>query len=144
MKKILAFLLMFVMYTSTEAQVQTKTYYKNSNNYQPGVGTYIDWQLTNQGCYGCASFYWMVNRSFIPSMNQYRFDMWFYSNSYYTNGVWASTYVQGLYFNVDGYFLYKDPSWLLFREKYSSTYTSFYTSNATPVIKISWSSMSVY
>lgn len=144
MKRILTFLLLIALSFSINAQVQTKSYYRKNETIQNQPTLYIDWKLTNQGCWGCASFYWSVNRQYIPSMGQYKFDIWFYSNSFYANGQWASTYVQGLYFFVDGYNLYKDPAWLLFKDKYTTTFTSFYTSNPTPVVKITWSSMSIY
>ncbi len=141
MKRLLiAFMLLFSFLNVDAQTYKTQSlYYEQS---QPTV--YINWQLTNQGCYGCASFYWMVNKTYVPETAQYRFDIWFYSNSFYANGGWASTYLQGLYFNVDGYYLYNDPSWLLFREKFSSTLTSFYTVNPAPVIKMTWASMRVY
>lgn len=136
MKKILALLIILMLSFST---VSSQSFYKKQQ-----TETYIDWKLTNDGCYGCASFYWCVYRTWIPSMQQYKFNIWFQSNSFYTNGQWASTYVQGLYFNVDGTYLYANPSWMLFKDKYTSTLSSFYTTNANPFIKMTWSSMSVY
>jgi len=139
MKKILAFLIAFLLSFATISEAQTQTYYKKFQ-----TDTYIPWKITNEGCYGCASFYWLVNRTFLPSNNTYKFEIWFYSNSYYPNGAWASTYVQGLYFNVDGYNLYAEPSWVLFKDKYTSSLSTFFTPNPTPVVKMTWASMKVY
>ena len=145
MKRILLFLVMLLSFANiAESQTYTKSYSNQAYQQQSAPTLYIDWKLTNDGCYGCPSFYWSVNKTYVSSMGQYRFDIWFYSNSYYATGGWASTYVQGMYFNVDGYYLYKEPSWLLFKEKFNSTLTSFYTTNPNPVIKMTWESMSVY
>lgn len=140
MKKILIFFVLFMLAFSNVSEAQS-AYYGKVQAEQTEV--YLPWRLTNDGCFGCASFYWLVNRTYLPTGN-YKFEIWFYSNSYYTNGVWASTYVQGLYFNVDGYNLYNDPSWLLFKDKYTSGLSTFYTVNPYPVIKMTWSSMRVY
>lgn len=106
--------------------------------------TYIPWKLTNNGCFGCASFYWMVTQTYMPDMAKYKYDIWFYSNSFYSNGNWASTYVQGLYFTVDGFNLYKDPSWILFKDKYCAALTTFYTPNPAPIVQLTWSTISIY
>jgi hypothetical protein len=130
--------------TDVSAQMQKQVWTKSSFEQNESTVVYIPWRLTNDGCFGCASFWWLVNQTYIPSQGQYRYDIWFSSNSYYANGVLASTYVQGLYFNIDGYNLYQEPSWLLFKEKFNSTLTSFYSSNPTPVVHMTWSSMKVY
>lgn len=142
MKKIITFLIAFLLSCTTISEAQTQTYYKYRKQNQTEV--YIPWKLTNDGCYGCASFYWLVDRTFLPANNTYKFEIWFYSNSFYVNGTWASTYVQGLYFNIDGYNLYNEQSWLLFKNKYTSSLTTFFTPNPTPVIKMTWASLKVY
>lgn len=106
--------------------------------------TYIDWKLSNDGCYGCASFYWKVNRTYDFRYSTYYYNIYFYSNSFYSNGAWASTYLTGIYVNVDGYYINKRPVWLLFKDVYSNELTSFYTVNSNPTIKITWTGMSIY
>src|SRR3990170_3036340 len=96
-------------------QYQNQVEYTQINNTQ----TYYEWQLSNAGCYGCASFYWKVGRTPIAGGN-WQFDLWFYSNSFYANGTWGSTYVNGIMVNVDGYYLRKDPVWILFKDKYAN------------------------
>lgn len=108
------------------------------------TSTYIDWKLSNDGCYGCASFYWKVTRSYDYNTNRYLFYIYFYSNSYYENTIWASTYLTGVYINVDNFYINKQPIWLLFKDVYTNQLTSFYSYNANPTIKITWTGMSIY
>lgn len=148
MKKLFLCVLLLLSFLKTEAQIPQQ--YNQYNNAQfrqdqsSSTVVYIPWRITNEGCYGCPSFYWSVNETYVPSVGQYKFDIWFYSNSYYATGGWASTYVQGLYFKIDGYYLYQEPSWLLFKDKYTSSLTTFYTTNPAPTVNITWTSMKVY
>lgn len=106
--------------------------------------TYIDWQLANQSCYGCASFYWKVNRSYSPEMKSYKFDIWFSSNSFYTNGGYASTYLTGVYIYSDGNLISKDPFWFLFKEQATSNLSQFYSMTLNPTITITWQNITIY
>lgn len=131
---------LFVLMSLTFAQAQT---YEQTSQTQTTV-IYTDWRLSNDGCYGCASFYWKVNKTYIPTYQTYQYDVCFYSNSFYANGVWASTYVWGLLVNVDGYYIHKEPSWLLFKEAMSNQVTSFYSVNANPNIVLTWQGIKLY
>jgi hypothetical protein len=107
---------------------------------------YIDWQLSNQGCYGCASFYYKVVRRNLGLAfgNRYQFDIYFYSNSYLTNAVRTSTYVYGLMVTADGFPVNKEPVWMLFKEPYSNQLLNFTTTNPYPRIFITWTGVSLF
>jgi hypothetical protein len=98
---------------------------------------YTGWQLSNQGCYGCASFYWKVTKT----GSQY--DVWFTSNSFYQNGEYASTYITDIRVFVDNVQI-NEPIWLLFKEAYTNKIFSFYTPNPQPMINLSWGDLKVY
>ncbi len=133
MKKILTiFILLFSLFFIKESKAQNVP------------STYIDWQLSNQSCYGCASFYWKVNRSYSPEMRSYRFDIWFSSNSFYPNGGYASTYLTGVYIYSDGYLANKEPFWFLFKEQATSNLSQFYSQNLNPAITITWQNLTIY
>lgn len=138
MKNILLALFMLVTSFSFGQSNQMVEYTQQ----QPVTQVYVDWQLSNQGCLGCASFYWKVNRT--PLANGWQFDIWWYSNSFYENGVRASTYVSGILVNVDGYLLRKDPVWILFKDQYSNQLTSFVSMNSNPKIYITWGAITIY
>jgi hypothetical protein len=107
--------------------------------------TYTEWQLSNPGGYGVASFYWKTTRS--QSKNyygQYNFDIWFYSNSYYRTGGLASTYVWGIYVNSDGKYTNRTPSWILFRDVSTNQVINFSSFNPNPIIILSWQGLSIF
>ena len=54
-------------------------------------------QNKNQGCYGCASFYYKVLRTNEPNKDgQYHFFLYFSSNSFYKTGGLTHTYIRDL------------------------------------------------
>jgi hypothetical protein len=55
---------------------------------------YNTWQLSNESCYGCGSFYVMVVNNPNPVNGYYYYDIYFWSNSYYSNGYAANTYIK--------------------------------------------------
>ena len=129
MKKLLIILCLFFSCLTSEAQFSG----------QSDKTIYIDWQLSNEGCYGCPSFYWGVTRSVSTTKDGYYiFDMWFYSNSTYTNGAWASTYVWGITLTIDNQLLNSEPTWILFKESFSPTTLRFKTRNSAPYVRIKW------
>lgn len=103
---------------------------------------YIPWQLSNAGCFGCASFYWKVTKTVDSNVGSNRYDVWFSSNSFYPNGVFASTYVWGIQLYVDGKLL-QEPAWLLFKEPYYNPLFSF-ESHPQPVVALSWEGLKIY
>lgn len=147
MKKLLTLILLFL---SVNMYAQDNVPSNFSSNIQktiqiPSTVVYTNWQLSNQGCYGCASFYWKINRTYIPEYKSYQYDIWFLSNSFYQNGTLASTYVWGIIVNVDGLNLRNEPAWLLFKDtSYSNQVTSFTTSNSSAKIILSWQGLKIY
>ena len=130
------FLLILLMFFSLSASAQTKSTYSTIN--------YSDWQLSNEGGYGVPSFYWKVTRSIrTNTLGQYKYDVFFFSNSFYNNGIEASTYVWGLSMNADGYNVCNGV-WLVFKEAYSNNLVSFYSYNTQPNIIITWEGLSIY
>jgi hypothetical protein len=133
MKRILLILMMVL---SFGASAQTKASYPTL--------VYSDWQLSNDGGYGIPSFYWKVTRSTRPNtLGQYKYDVLFFSNSFYNNGEAASTYVWGIKMNVDGYNVCNNV-WLIFKDTYSNNLVSFYSYSLNPNIIITWEGLSVY
>ena len=98
---------------------------------------YIPWQLSNQGCYGCASFYWKVTKTGT------QYDVWFTSNSFYQNGVYASTYLWGIKLFVDNVQI-NQPMWLLFKECYTNKLLTFSSANPQPTVILMWEGIKVY
>jgi len=134
MKKILSILLLiFCLSFPSEIKAQS----------QPTV-TYIDWQLSNNACNGCAAFYWKANRTYFPTQQIYKFDLWFSSNSFYSNGVWASTYLGGIIIYSDDIPMNANSFWLLFKDQSTSGLSTFYSTNPNPYIKITWQNLTVY
>lgn len=135
MKKLLLSIII-VLFSLLPVQSQNANAVSNATQF-------TDWQLSNDGCWGCASFYWKITRTFQDD-GSYRFDIWFCSNSFYQNGTKASTYVQGIYINVDGYYIRNESTWVLFKEVYSNQLTSFLTKNPYPKINMTWTGLSIY
>lgn len=133
MKKILiALFLLFSLATQAQSSGQSNS------------ATYIDWQLSNQGCNGCASFYWEVGRTIQPSEDgYYTFDVWFYSNSSYSDGTWAPTYLYGVSLFVDGYLFNSTPVWAVFKNYYTPSTLRFKTTNPNPLIQLTWAGLKV-
>lgn len=117
----------------------------------PKPQVFQDWQLSNAGGYGVASFYWKITKLQVND-STWKFTTFFYSNSYRLptataktpKELWASTYVSGIYMMVDGYYLMKETTWLLFKDQYSNQLTTFTTKNPYPKIQLVWSKCSIY
>lgn len=141
MKKFLLILLFSILFfafpINLSGQTKNQPYQKQQETYKTVV--YVDWQLSNEACYGCSSFYWRVTRSYeADAYGYYIFDFWFYSNSLYENGAWASTYVYDMYIQVDGYWLNSQPFWITFKDYYSPVMMRFKTVNPKPFINLIW------
>ena len=143
MVKYLLTLILLIFGLNLNAQINKidlNTYNKSSNR----IIEYTNWQLSNDGCYGCASFYWKVTRSSQMDINnQFRYDIWFYSNSVWPNGEQASTYVSDINLYVNGYKISYVP-WILFKESYSNPLLSFYTSSYNPLILLTWGGKKIF
>ena len=123
------------------------------NFFVVGNGNYSTWNLTNQTCYGCGSFFIMVANNPTPSNGYFYYDIYFWSNSFYTNGYAANTYIKEI--NVyavdpkgrDVPVLYV-PYTLVPPKSYSfngSFYIGYvYSVSPIQTIKISWSSASAW
>ena len=150
MKKAIALiLLIFLVSFKLIGQVDNQAYgqtknqsYTKQNTYK--VVDYLGWQLSNDGCYGCPSFYWKVTKSVYPdTYGYYIYDFWFYSNSLYPQGGWASTYVYDIFIKVDGYWINSGAFWITFKEEYNPTMMRFKTVNKAPYINIQWGGQKV-
>lgn len=131
-------IILFTLF-SVNSFSQSNYYNKGGNN---NTVRYIDWQLSNDGCWGCASFYWSVQRTWVGSTYQY--DIWFSSNSTYPNGQSCSTYLSGIYVYVNGRLLNKEPAWIMFKDSYSNAATSFTIIDPNPVILLTWEDATIY
>lgn len=65
------------------------------------------WAIEGVACAGCPSFYYKVFVSAIPhqaenSLYYYYYYFYFYSNSYYSDGTPASTYLNNVTFTLNG------------------------------------------
>lgn len=60
------------------------------------TGYVYDWNLSNQTCYGCGSFYISVWDANIYNKGYYTFYVYFWSNSFYQNGYAANSYVSNI------------------------------------------------
>ena len=143
MKKLFSiFTLCLISLLCTGQKIENSYFNVQSYKAQEEPISYLDWQLSNDGCWGCASFYYSVTRSYTYS--GYKFDIWFYSNSTYSNGNRASTYINGIYVYVNGIRFNDEPIWLLFRDDYTNSLTSFVTQNPNPIIIMTWENIQVY
>jgi len=107
-----------------------------STNYQQGLQKYVPapntvattnitlnqvqsgWALQNQACAGCPSYWYQVLMTQTPiqaedGLYYYYYYFNFFSNSHYTNGVKASTYLSQLNFYYNGIFALNAPYLLL-------------------------------
>ena len=82
--------------------------------------TVSNWVQVNQSTNCQPSFYWVVTRSrTTDAYGRYLFKVYFQSNSRYCDGSWAGTYLQGVYFLVNGQTMNpNNPYWLMFKELY--------------------------
>lgn len=69
------------------------------------------WGLTGPTCAGCASYYWKITRSKMQikaedNIYYYYYYIWVFSNSYYSDGYKASTYLTDLDVYMDDELIY--------------------------------------
>ena len=147
-KKILLialFLLSFLFFNTTNAQ---------STIHIDETGYVYDWELSNQTCYGCGSFY--VSTWNAPQQSKsgyYTFYVYFWSNSFYANGSAANSYVT----NINITFISKNgqkthilgPFYILAAPK-SNNFNGYnlvatlYSNNPKQIINISWGGVIAY
>lgn len=116
-------------------------------------GQYSQWSMSNQTCYGCGSFLTMVVNNPVQSKGYYYYDIYFWSNSFYTNGYAANTYIKQV--NIYA----QDPSGrntLVLTFPYtvvppkSDAFNGYfyvgyvYSTSAMQKIKITWSNVNVW
>jgi hypothetical protein len=75
---------------------------------------YNGWALNGNVCAGCPSYYYMIIRSSNMIRAEdggyyYYFYFYFYSNSYYSNGTPAGTYLSDIKFYANGNFIFSVP-----------------------------------
>lgn len=110
---------------------------------------YKNWQISNQTCAGCGSFFVMVVNNPIPSNGYYYYDIYLWSNSFYPNGYAASSYVKnikisimrpdGVYQNVlNVEYALVPPKSSIFNGYFHVAYV--YSFSAQQTIKLNWSS----
>jgi hypothetical protein len=142
MKKIFILILLFIISINAFSQSFIK-----QNEYKPEKEknvNFSDWKLSNEGCFGCASFYWKVMKNPIPDKDGfYYYYIYFYSNSFYKSGDYASTFVFGVNLNIDGSFLLKLPIFISFKEEHSPQLLWFKTKNPNPSIILKWTGVKV-
>lgn len=106
---------------------------------------YRDWNLSNETCYGCTSFYWGITRSKYKDVyGQYWYDIYFLSNSYNAYGYRASTVVYNIYVYLNGDKMNSEPFWVYFFDSYSHYGMRVKTKAKYPNIKISWGKVGFY
>jgi hypothetical protein len=66
------------------------------NSITIGNGNYNTWVSSNDACYGCGSFYVMIVNNPNQADGYYYYDIYFWSNSYYTTGYVANTYIKSV------------------------------------------------
>jgi hypothetical protein len=137
LKRIITILFILLASFLSIAQTHQKQY-EVEENVNADIN-YINWQLSDNGCYGCASFYWSVTMFPEPDdYGYYYFFTWFYSNSFHENGEWSSTYVWGVTLLVDGYKINNEPAWLTFKEEFCPQLFWFKSKNRRPDIRLVW------
>jgi hypothetical protein len=139
-------LLVFILTLSFKVKGQSNVIINNSE--------YNTWQLSNDACYGCGSFYVMVVNSANPDKSGlYYYDIYLWSNSFYTTGYASSSYVK----NIKIYGI--DPSGketLILKLDYAlvppksqyfdgNFYLAYvYSGSARQTIKLTWSEISIW
>ena len=117
-------------------------------------GRSYEWELVNQSCYNCASFYMKVMRTSHPNaLGDYYYYIYFYSNSFDRYGYLANTYFTDVKFyskNKFGNWNLEDyRSYILVPPKsevYDGIYfvLSFPTKYPKSEVSITWGGLSVY
>jgi len=93
MKKSAVLLLVLIIWNlNTWAQTDEKT-----QVHVDKTGKRFDWSLSNEGCYGCASFFWRVMRGEKPDVEGfYNYYLQFSTNSFYADKSLTSTYISDI------------------------------------------------
>lgn len=115
---------------------------------------YNKWELSNNTCYGCGSFYVMVVNTSIPDKaGLYYYDIYLWSNSFYPSGYAASSYVKNINIYVvdpsgkEAFILKMDYALVPPKSQYfnGSFYLAYiYSGSARQTIKITWSETAVW
>ena len=141
MKNIFLFIVFLFIFSICIGQSVPQKQYSKKSNYQENKTEFIDytnWELSNEGCWGCASFYWKVIKTKTPINEDYYYYIYFYSNSFQTNGIWTSTYLWNIYLTVDKYKMNTEPVWITFRESFTPSMLWFKTKSSSPHIYFTW------
>jgi hypothetical protein len=127
---------------------------KSQNSIAIGPSNYNRWILSNNTCSGCGSFYVMVvNQAYPANDGYYYYDVYLWSNSFYTNGFAASSYVKniklsllqpnGTYMQVLALdYALVPPKSAYFNGYFHLAYAFSYSARQT--IKITWSDIEVW
>lgn len=84
-------LLLFFLFSCFQLKAQVMQTHVDKTGYL------YDWKLSNRPCNGCGSFYISVTRTVSPdAKGLYWFYIYFWNNSFYSNGGVASTYIRDI------------------------------------------------
>lgn len=127
---------------------------KSQNSIYINSTQYNNWQLSNSSCYGCGSFYIMVTNTKYPNKKGlYYYDIYLWSNSFYTNGYTSSSYVKNInIYAIDPsgneqFILNLDYALVPPKSQYfnGSFYLAYvYSISAKQTIKLTWSDIEVW
>ncbi len=134
--KTLLFVVLLCSQTVLYAQTPKKTQVhvdKNSKTY--------NWALSNDGCWGCASFFWKIEREIEPDAEGfYNYEMAFSSNSFYSDKSLTSTYVSGIkitFIDATSEYLAAESFYQLIPPN-EKRYKKFGSKDPQQVIKVTW------
>lgn len=106
------------------------------------------WAKWGNSCAGCAGLYYRIDRINQPVYENdgnyyYYFYFYFYSDSYYSNGQLASTYLRGVNFYIGDTFIF-NLDYLLIPPKQSYYGGWIKTTDPNALVRFTWDSISVY
>ena len=158
MKKLIFIILLSIV--SFIATAQNNPYQQKQSNFfypQPGSVTTINltdnpvqngWAIIGSPCSGCASFFYQITRTTQVHLAEngiyyYYYYFLFFSNSYYTDGLPAPTYLTDVTFTVDGIILINTP-YILIEAGIQKFGAWVRTRNINSAIRFNVTQMNVY
>lgn len=147
MKNFIKNILLILFFTFTFKVNSQNSIYINSSQYNT-------WQVSNNSCYGCGSFYIMVTNTKYPNKEGfYYYDIYLWSNSFYTNGYASSSYVKNInLYAIDPYgkeqfilnlnYALVPPKSQYFNGSFYLAYV--YSISARQTIKLTWTDIEVW
>jgi len=118
------------------------------------TGVVYDWRLSNSPCNGCGSFYYAITRTPETDIEgKYYYYILAWSNSYYGNGILATTYIQDIDVDVilsdDSENHVLGPFYVIIKPKTTTDDGIVYVGHVWStepdiIIKMRWGSVQVY